>query len=145
MFELADCPVIVEVPVSWGHMDSYQHVNNAVYFTYFEDVRLEYFRRMGWFEFEEQTGIGPILAATQARYRKALTYPDTILVGAHVVGPTPARFTMHYRIWSRKLSAVATEGEGTIVAFNYKEGKKVPIPQELIQRIEELESRARVV
>ena len=63
---LAGYPVIVTQAVVWGDMDSYQHVNNVVYFRYFENARLEYFRRLDWFEYEKQTGIGPILAATQA-------------------------------------------------------------------------------
>ena len=28
-------PVIVKIPVIWGDMDSFQHVNNVVYFRYF--------------------------------------------------------------------------------------------------------------
>src|SRR5262249_46610813 len=77
-------PVIVTQAVVWGDMDSYRHVNNVVYFRYFENGRLEYFRRLGWFEFEEETGIGPILASTQARFRRPLTYPDTISIGTRV-------------------------------------------------------------
>ena len=76
---LAGFPVVVELAVAWGEMDSYRHVNNVVYFRYFENARLEYFRRLDWFEYERQTGVGPILAATQARFRKPLTYPDTDL------------------------------------------------------------------
>jgi acyl-CoA thioester hydrolase len=39
---LAGFPVIVEQAVVWGDMDSYRHVNNTVYFRYFENARLEY-------------------------------------------------------------------------------------------------------
>ena len=139
---LAGYPVIVELPVVWGEMDSYRHVNNVVYFRYFENVRLEYFRRMDWFEFERQTGIGPILAATQARFRKPLTYPDTISVGARIPKLEQDRFTMEYLLVSHQLNAVAAEGTGTIVTFHYGEGKKAPIPEELRQRIEKIEGRS---
>src|SRR5216683_2544806 len=107
---LAGYPVIVESPVAWGDMDSYEHVNNVVYFRYFENARLEYFRRLGWFEFEEQTGIGPILAYTQARFRRALTYPDTISIGARVISLADDRFTLEHEIVSHDQAAVATEG-----------------------------------
>ena len=53
---LAGFPVIVEQNVIWGEMDAYQHVNNVVYFRYFENARLEYIRRLDWFAFEEATG-----------------------------------------------------------------------------------------
>jgi acyl-CoA thioester hydrolase len=137
---LADFPVVVELPVVWGEMDSYRHVNNAVYFRYFEGARLEYFRRLDWFEYEKQTGVGPILAATTARFRRPLTYPDTIWVAARVPEVQGDRFTMEYRLVSRKLAAVAAEGTGTVVTYHYAQGTKVPVPEELRRRISELEA-----
>jgi acyl-CoA thioester hydrolase len=140
---LAAYPVVVELPVVWGEMDSYRHVNNAVYFRYFEAARLDYFRRLDWFAYEEQTGIGPILHSTSARFRKPLTYPDTIWVAARVPTLEADRFIMEYRLVSHKLAALAAEGTGTIVAYHYAQGKKVPIPDELRRRITELEATAR--
>src|ERR1700682_4753930 len=99
---LAGFPVIVEQNVIWGEMDSYRHVNNVVYFRYFENARLEYFRRMDWFGFEKETGVGPILAATQARFRKPLTYPDVILIAARVAEVGRDRITIEHRIISRR-------------------------------------------
>jgi acyl-CoA thioester hydrolase len=139
---LAGYPVVVELPVVWGEMDSYRHVNNAVYFRYFESARLEYFRRLGWFEYEDQTGIGPILQATSARFRRPLTYPDTIRVAVRVRDLQEDRFTMEYRLVSQNLAAVAAEGTGTIVTYHYAQGKKTPIPEELRRRIAELEATA---
>src|SRR6202140_1958640 len=55
---LVGYPVIVELPVVWGEMDSYRHVNNVVYFRYFENARIEYFRRLDWFSYEGQSGVG---------------------------------------------------------------------------------------
>jgi acyl-CoA thioester hydrolase len=140
---LADFPVVIELPVVWGEMDSYRHVNNVVYFRYFESARLEYFRRLDWFAFERDTGVGPILAATRARFRKPLTYPDTILVGARVPSLGEDRFEIEHQVVSRRLQAVAAEGQGTIVTYHYAEGKKVPIPDELRRRIVELEASVR--
>lgn len=140
---LVGFPVIVEQAVVWGEMDSYRHVNNVVYFRYFENARLEYFRRLDWFAYEKGTGIGPILAATQARYRKPLTYPDTISVGARISAVGADRCTMDYLVVSHALEAVAAEGQGTIVTFHYPEGKKVPMPEELRRRIEQLEASGR--
>ncbi len=137
---LAEFPVVFEVPVLWGEMDSYRHVNNVIYFRYFENARLEYFRRMGWFEFEEETGVGPILAATQARFRKPLTYPDRVAVGARVGTLGDDRFTLDHVVVSRRLAGLAAEGQGTVVSFDYRSGRKVPMPEELKRRIAELEA-----
>ena len=84
---LVGYPVVVEQAVAWGEMDSYEHVNNVVYFRYFENARLEYFRRLNWFAFEKETGIG---RSTAVKRRcdpfsmRPLTYPDTILIDARM-------------------------------------------------------------
>jgi acyl-CoA thioester hydrolase len=135
---LAGFPVVIHLPVQWGEMDSYRHVNNIVYFRYFESARLEYVRRLDWFAYEEATGIGPILASVQARFRMALTYPDTIAVGSRLKEISADRFILEHRIVSDQLGAVTTEGEGTIVTFDYRNSRKVPIPDELRRRIEAL-------
>src|SRR6516164_4990468 len=126
-------PVVIQIPVAWGEMDSYRHVNNVVYFRYFENVRLEYFRRLDWFAYERETGIGPILAATQARFRRPLTYPDTVAAGVRVTGLVEDRFKMEYRLASHAQGEIATEGQGTIATIHYPTGKKVAIPDELRQ------------
>src|SRR5438128_1459859 len=107
---LATYPVVIEQAVVWGDMDSYQHVNNTVYFRYFENARLEYFRRLGWFEFEKETGIGPILAATQATFRKPLAYPDTISVGARVCPPDRCHRRHHRPLDTSARGAERTDG-----------------------------------
>jgi acyl-CoA thioester hydrolase len=139
---LAGFAVVVEQTVAWGDMDSYRHVNNVVYFRYFENARLEYFRRLDWFEYEKETGIGPILASTQCRFRRALTYPDTIRIGARVVSVDTDRLTYEYRLVSQKLRAIAADGQGVIVTYHYAHGQKVPIPEELRRRIARLEEAA---
>jgi acyl-CoA thioester hydrolase len=138
---LTGFPVVIELAVAWGDMDAFQHVNNVVYFRYLENARLEYFRRLDWGTIRPQAGIGPIVASIQARYRKALTFPDTIAVGARVASLGDDRFTMEHLIVSRKLSAVTTEGQATIVFYDYGQEKKAPIPEDLRRRIAELEGR----
>jgi acyl-CoA thioester hydrolase len=140
---LAGYPVVVEQAVVWGDMDSYRHVNNVVYFRYFENARLEYFRRLDWFQYEQDTGVGPILAATQARFRRPLTYPDTISVATRISTLAEDRFTLDIIVVSHRLAAVAAEGQGTVVAFHYPSSRKVALPDELRRRITELEATAR--
>ena len=135
-------PVVVVQEVIWGDMDAYQHVNNVVYFRYFENARLEYLQRMRWPEYEDATGIGPILAATQARFRRPLTYPDTIAIGARLLSMGEDRFDLAHRIVSRQLGQIATEGQGTIVSYHYAQGKKVPLPAELKERMHLLETKS---
>lgn len=138
--KLAAYPVVIELPVLWGEMDAFDHVNNIWYFRFFEQSRLEYCRRVGWTDFTSAKGVGPILASVEARYRKALRYPDTIAVSARVVDLGHDRFTMEHIIVSRALGAVATEGKGVIVSYDYGTKKKAPLPADVRQRIVELEA-----
>lgn len=132
-------PVVIEIPVAWGEMDAFQHVNNIVYFRYFESARIAYFERLKMMDFMNCTGIGPILATTSCRFMIPLTYPDTVLVGAKVTSIEEDRFIMVHRVLSKKYQKIAAEGDGVIVAFNYSENKKAVVPEELKQRILDLE------
>jgi acyl-CoA thioester hydrolase len=87
----------------------------------------------------EQTGLGPILGSTSCRYKLPLTYPDTVSVGARTVEVGEDRFTMQYAIVSHRHQKIAAEGDGVIVMYDYREGKKTAIPDEIRQRIEDLE------
>jgi acyl-CoA thioester hydrolase len=132
-------PVKVEIPVAWGEMDAFQHVNNIVYFRYFESARIAYFDKLHIIEYMDRTGVGPILASVRCRFKVPLTYPDTVSVSTRVSEIEQDRFTMDYVVFSHRLRRVAAEGNGLIVCYNYRERKKTPIPEELRQRILEAE------
>ena len=136
-----DFPVVIEQAVAWGEMDAFDHVNNVVYFRYFENVRIEYFRRAGWWDLMERTGCGPIVASTSARFRKPLVYPDTIRIGARVVDIAKDRFTMLHRVDGQRSGPQTTEGEVLVVAYDYNTKSKMAIPDELRKRVEELEAK----
>ena len=133
-------PVIFETPVAWGEMDSMGHVNNIVYFRYFENARLAYFERVGFLDEMKRSGVGPILATTQCRFKKPLTYPDRIRVGATVKNLREDRFTMLSCIESVALGAIAADGEGLIVAFDYKKNRRTALPDSVRRAILELEA-----
>jgi len=133
-------PVIVEIPIAWGEMDALRHVNNVVYFRYFESARVAYFDRMKFWDFMNRTGIGPILASTQCTFKAPLTFPDTVLVGTRTSEIKGDRFVMESCVVSRRLQKIAAEGEAVLVTFNYRENKKTSLPEELRRYISDLES-----
>ena len=141
---LKNYPVTIQIPIAWGEMDAFQHVNNVAYFRYFESVRIAYFEQLDLIDYMKQTGIGPILASTQCRFKIPLTYPDTVSVGVRVARIKGDRFIMQGVIVSHRLEKIAAECEGVIVSYNYREGKKAPIPQEMEQRIRNLEDGQRI-
>ena len=139
---LKDYPVTIEFPVAWGEMDAMNHVNNIVYFRYFESARIAYFEKMDLIGYMIETGTGPILATTSCKFKIPLSYPDKVLIGAKVVSIEEDRFIMNYLVVSTKHQKVAAEGDGVIVTFNYRESKKVTLPEVVRQKILDVEKSA---
>lgn len=132
--------VQVNLPVQWGEMDAFGHVNNAVYFKYFETARLAYFNAVGVMKDMQNKQIGPILAETSCQFKRALVFPDQIVVGANVVESHEHGFLMQYGIYSEQQQTVSSLGNGRIVMVDYQTGNKVKPSVELKQQIERLES-----
>ena len=135
-----DFPVQVTLTVQWGEMDSFQHVNNIMYFRYFETSRIEYFKQM---RILDNPTIGPILAKTNCTFIFPLTFPDEIVCTSRVIETLEDRFVMEYAIFSQRRQRIAAKGQGVIVPFNYVDQCKVSLPEnwsDEIQRIESVKS-----
>lgn len=124
--------VVIELPVRWGDLDPFGHVNNTVFFQYFESARIRYFEEVG---FTGAGAVGPILHSTSCRFRIPLQYPSTVQVGARVTELKADRFLMAYRIALGDL--LAAEGTGLVVAYDYKAARKADLPADVRQRIEQ--------
>jgi len=138
---LKDFSVFYETPVAWGEMDSFQHINNIIYFRYFESVRIRYFYESGLMKCLQEEKIGPILKETYCRYRIPISHPDTITVGARVTDLQTDRFTHEYCIVSHEHQKIAAEGSGIVVAFDYQKNQKTKFPDRILKKIESLEGR----
>jgi len=137
---LTTYPVVIEIPVRWADMDPFQHVNNTVYFRYFEIGRIGYFEHLDLIEFVQGERLGPILGAINCRFRFPVTYPDTVLVGVRVVQMGDDRFVMEHRVVSQKHQVIAAEGNGTIVAYDHVAKRKASLPKAARALIIDLEA-----
>ena len=127
--------VSIDIPVAWGEQDAFGHINNAVYFRYFESVRMHYLERIGVLSSHNEQGIGVILASTTCDLKRPVEWPMelTIRTGCTVVGNTS--FTMVYEILDDLDEFVAT-GISVQVMYDYRKGHKVPVPAAIRQGIE---------
>jgi acyl-CoA thioester hydrolase len=132
-------PLLLEIEIAWGHMDAFQHVNNVMFFRFYESARIAYFEKIGFLKHMEETGIGPILASTSCKYIAPLKYPDTISVGARVTDLRDDRFTMFYRMISHQKDKVVAEGEALVVSYDYNNSEKTSLPQNIVDSIRSLE------
>ncbi len=140
---LEEFPVVVGIPIAWGDMDYFRHVNNIVFFRYFESARIAYLERIRFEDEVKQGGVGPILHSTRARFRRPVTYPDRVFAGARTMEMREDRIEMEYRVVSEKLEAVAAEGGGTVVAYDYSKGRKASLPAAVREAVRQLEERQR--
>lgn len=134
-------PIVKEQSLSWGDMDVHGHVNNVWFFRYIENARVAYFEAIDKYGYEESSGDSFILAHTSCKFLSPLVYPDVVRVGACVSSILKDRAVMSYRVVSSSRNRIAAEAEATIVAFDYSKDGKIPFPEELKRRIQELEKR----
>ncbi len=133
--DLADYPVVIRALVHWGEMDAYGHVNNTVFFRFFETARMAYLDRCGFLATYERDRIGAILHSTDCRFRRPLYHPDEVLVGARALDVRDDRFTMGYRVVSLAQQATVAEGTAVIVAYDYGTGRKTALPEEVREAV----------
>ncbi len=136
-------PVSVSIPVAWGEMDAFQHVNNVAYARWLETGRIAYFGRIGFLERMESEGIGPILARLTIEYRRPVTFPDTVRVDVTTTKIGRSSFTLAYRIWSEALQAEVVTAEDVIVVMDYRASRTAPVDDALRSAIAALEASAK--
>ncbi|MCL1051900.1 acyl-CoA thioesterase [Shewanella abyssi] len=132
---LKQYPINTEINVAWGEMDALQHVNNVVYFRYFETARIDFFNQINLLEDLQTTSVGPVISENQARYKRPVTFPDTIVVGVSISDIKDDRFMMHYHVFSKAQQAVTTIGSSQVVMFNFKTGQKATLTAPLLDAL----------
>jgi acyl-CoA thioester hydrolase len=115
------------ITVRWGDMDAYNHVNNAVYATYVEEVRLRWFQTLdaGW---KSETS-APILAALNTNFRKPIEWPAEIEVEMYAGRIGRSSFTASWRIVDRgRPEVLYAEGDSVLVWIDPRTGKSIELP-----------------
>lgn len=129
---------VVPYQVIFRDVDAYGHVNNAVFFTYFE-----WARTLLWFEiagFGGATDIGFIVAHAQCDFRQSIELePIEIRVRYGEVRNTS--FDTHYEIRKTNGNELAATGKVTVVLFDWARRSKVPVDDELRRKIGACSSR----
>jgi acyl-CoA thioester hydrolase len=134
-------PLTLQLPVQWGDMDAFAHVNNTVYLRWFETGRIAYFEKTGVAKNPDGAGPMPLLARSEVDYLAPVTYPDTVTVKTTVLKTGNTSFVMGYQVFSAKLGTLVARGEGVIVMVDGA-GKKTPLPQALRDAITATEASA---
>jgi len=130
---LADYPITVAVDVRYRDLDTFNHVNNAVYLTYFEQARVAYFAELGWTSRDDSV----VVARAEVNYRRAIVLGQKVRVGCRVARFGTKSYTMEYQV----LADGEPAADGITVQAFVSGGRGATLPDALKQRILSVEAR----
>lgn len=130
-----DAEFTTDVQVRYRDLDPNDHVNNAVYATYLEEVRSAYFEQVIERNFHEMS---TVLATLQIDYRRAIEPDDDVTVALSVSEIGNSSMTMEYEI--RTDDGVAATATTVQVVWDRETEESRPVPDEWRERIEAVQS-----
>jgi acyl-CoA thioester hydrolase len=125
---------IASIPIRWGDMDAFGHVNNTVYFRYMEQARIN------WFTDSLGTlgdgGNGPVLINAGCTFLRQLRHPGNIDVYIFVgtVGRSSMETTYSLQR-SDEPGVVVAEGAAKVVWVSFADQKSMALPEHIRDRL----------
>jgi acyl-CoA thioester hydrolase len=125
-------PFTIPMMVRFRDIDTMGHVNNAVYATYLEQARAEYYRQVIGTPLDE---VPTVLAHLELDYRQPINLADDVIVAMRVTDLGESSLVMDYEL--RADSTVAATAETIQVVIDFETERSVPIPDEWRERIDQ--------
>lgn len=127
----------VEIPLRWGDMDAYGHINNVTMFQILEEARVAVFGmppssgapvaespvpRVLLFE-TFPDGVQALIAEHHAKYHSPLPYRSLkVKVEVSITAVTAASFTISYRIFDAHSETLCVSASTVLAFFNATTG-----------------------
>ncbi len=121
-------PHFLTIPTRWMDNDIYGHVNNVVYYSYFDTVINGYLIDPGGLDIHGGPVIG-VCAESACRYRAAFAFPESVEAGLRVqhLGRSSVRYEIG--LFKAGVDAAAAEGHFVHVFVDRKSMDPVPSPE----------------
>lgn len=129
----------VPIEVRFRDVDSMRHVNNAVYFTYFENARILYWRAVPGIGSRRE--IDYILARAECDFRSPATMEDVLACHIRVVRFGRTSFTFEYLVREERSGRTIATGRTVQVMFDYEAGRAKALGGDFKQAIRDFERR----
>lgn len=125
--------------VEWRDIDTVGHVNNAAYFSYFEDVSTQVGRRFNWSMARMmEAGFAIVLRRLRVLYLQPALLDDEVDVACWLsTGGKRATATRHYSITRAEDGALLARGRGTLVCLDLQTMRPIRFPQALVDDFRE--------
>lgn len=114
----------VPIQVRYRDIDHMNHVNNAVYATYTEQARTEYFAEV---VDADLTDLGVVIASLSIDFRRPITLDQDVVVALSVPRLGESSIPMDYEI--RADGEVAATAETVMVAVDPSTRQSRPLPE----------------
>lgn len=120
-------PHFLAVPTRWMDNDSYGHVNNVVYYSYFDTAVNQFLVARGVLDIHADQVVG-LVVDTGCSYFSSISFPDTVHVGVRVakLGNSSVRYEL--AIFRNDEQAPAAAGHFVHVYVDRGSNQPVPIP-----------------
>ena len=117
--------------------DVYRHVNNVVFYSFFDTAVNEYMMKEGVLDLEDCPVIC-LVAETGCRYFKPVSFPDIVRCGLRVahLGRSSVRFEIG--IFRNDEDTAAAQGHFVHVACDRRSHRPVPMPAAMRAALEKL-------
>ena len=127
----ADFRHFLEIPTRWGDNDAYAHVNNVVYYSFFDTVVSRFLLASGTIDLRTSAVIG-VVVETGCRYLAPISFPDLVTAGLRVsrIGNTSIRYEIG--IFRNTEEEASAEGHFVHVYVGREtQTRPTPLPQAL--------------
>jgi acyl-CoA thioester hydrolase len=120
----------LDIPTRWMDNDVYGHVNNVIYYSYFDTIINRYLIDKGGFDFHNAPVIG-ITPETFCRFHKSFAYPEVVEAGLRVgrLGASSVRYEVG--LFGRGEALARADGHFVHVFVDRTTNAAVPIPEAL--------------
>ncbi len=124
----ADFTHFLAIPTRWMDNDVYGHVNNVVYYSYFDTVINQYLIEMGGLDPHDGTVVG-MAVETGCRFHRSLSFPDLVQAGLRIghLGRTSVRYEIG--IFRNDEPEACADGHFVHVFVERATQRPVPIPE----------------
>jgi acyl-CoA thioester hydrolase len=133
----ADFRVTCVIEPRFRDTDAMGHVNNAVYATYLEVARQEYWQHVH--EHPDYTRVPFILAHVTIDFRSELLVNEIAMVGIRCDHIGRKSFSFAYEVWEKTSGRLVAEGRTVQVCYDYAVKDTIPMPPDLRRKIEAIE------
>jgi acyl-CoA thioester hydrolase len=118
-----------EIRVRFRDLDALNHVNNAVFNTYFEEARVQFIEEIPEFKSSVQTGFSFVLVHLELDYVKPILFKDTILIGSAVEEFGNSSIQGFQAIYSKQDHELKAVAKTTGVWFDLKKNRPARLPE----------------